>query len=276
MSEQKRMCVMIPVHKPQPTADELISLQACRRHLAEYDCYLVHPAGMDTRAYIAAHHALILKPVDPDWLSSIERYNKMKLSLSFYDLFAAYNYMLTYELDAFIFSADLEQANAFKFDYIGAPFFEGYWAAVPGAPFIKGGNSGFSVRNVQACITVLRSMGKFKLRWMLYKIFLSNLPSLKLRLNRLTKYKYEVFISGSFGFYFADFHLNEDVVWSEIVPQLFPTFTIADPLSALKFSFEYNLNDSLRLNNGELPLGCHAWFKHLDFWKKFIDTEKLN
>ena len=275
MVSAKNMCVMIPVHKPQPSADELVSLRACTRHLAGYDCYLVFPEGMDTRAYTNEHETLLLKPVDPVWLSSVKHYNKMKLSLVFYELFANYHFMLTYELDAYIFDAELEKANAFKFDYIGAPFFEGYWEAAPGAPFINGANSGFSVRNVQTCIAVLKGMEQFRFRWMLYKLFLSYLPSLKCRLNKLTNYKYDVFISGKFGFHFAGFHLNEDLVWSEIVPLLFPAFTVADPMSCLKFSFEYNLEESLKLTNGRLPLGCHAWFKHLDFWKKYIDTESL-
>jgi hypothetical protein len=276
MSNKASMCVVIPVHKPQPSADELISLHACKRHLFSYDCYLVYPDGMDVSIYTIAYPGLKLQPVSPAWLASVEAYNKMKLSLAFYMLFNAYDFMLTYELDAYIFNADLEEANAFKFDYIGAPFFDGYWAAVPGAPFIKGGNSGFSVRNIQSCIRVLRSMKKYRLKWMLYSIFLSHLPALRLKLNKITNYRYDVFISGKFGFYFARFHLNEDVVWSEIVPQLFPKFTIADPLSALIFSFEYNLEDSLKLNNGNLPLGCHAWFKHLDFWRRYIDTENVN
>ena len=275
MGDTKSMCVIIPVHKPQPTADELVSLNACKMHLSGYNCYLVYPKGMDVSAYITHHPGLKYKPVDIKWLSSVEQYNKLKLDLGFYEMFAAYNYLLTYELDAYIFHNNFEQANAFKFDYIGAPFFEGYWAALPGAAFIKGGNSGFSVRNVASCLYVLRAMRKFRFKWALYKIFLSYLPWLKAKINQLTGYRYDVFVSGKFGFYFADFHLNEDVVWSEIVPQLFPAFTVADPLSALKFSFEYNLDESLKLNNGQLPLGCHAWFKHLDFWKKYIDTEKL-
>jgi len=266
---------MIPVHKPAITADEVISLQACKAQLSAYDCFLVHPQGMDTGAYTAIHPGLILKPVDADWLSSIEKYNKMKLSLGFYRLFAAYEYMLTYELDAYIFHADFESVSALAFDYIGAPFFKGYWAAKPGDPFIKGCNSGFSIRNVQACIHALESMERYRLGWWLYSLTLAHSSRLRRLLNGWTKEKYEVFITGRFAFSFATFHLNEDLVWSEVVPQLVPAFTVADPMSALKFSFEYNLEDSLRMNGGKLPLGCHAWFKHPSFWEKYIDIKSL-
>ena len=266
---------MIPVHRPVLKADERLSLRACKTHLSACACYLVHPEGMDTKAYTDEYPALLLMPVNHQWLSSIEAYNRMKISLDFYQLFSQYTYLLTYELDAYIFSADFSAANAFKFDFIGAPFFEGYWAAGPGAAFIQGCNSGFSVRNIQSCIRMLSGMKKFRFRWMLYKLFLAPVRRLRLWLNKITGNKYEVFITGRFGFYFGDFYLNEDVVWTEVVPQLFPDFKIADPVSALQFSFEYNLAESLKLNNGQLPLGCHAWYKHLGFWKDYINTDTL-
>lgn len=275
MSDTVSLCVVIPVHKPMPSEEEVLALRACKQHLGEYSRYLLFPVGMDARAYLSVDPRLKLKPVDAGWQSSIEKYNKMKLSESFYKLFAEYQYMLTYELDAYIFHSDLSGANAFKFDYIGAPFFEGYWQAKPNAQFIKGCNSGFSVRNIQSCLKALAGMRRYRVHWLLYKIFLSPVNRIKQKVNEWTKGRYEVFVTGRFAFYFEDFHLNEDVVWSEVIPQLFPWFIVADPQSALEFSFEYNLDESLKLNGDKLPLGCHAWAKHLDFWSKYIDTTKL-
>jgi hypothetical protein len=269
--EKTNLCVIIPVHKPVPTADEVVSLRACKKQLNKYDCFLVYPEGMAVNAYTAIHDGLKLMPVNAAWLSSVEHYNKMKLNLNFYQLFATYQHMLTYELDAYIFNPDIEATDALTFDFIGAPFFEGYWAATPHSPFIPGCNSGFSIRNIQSCIQVLQGMKKYRFHWLLYKLFLSPVRPLRLWLNKITKEKYEVFITGRFAFYFAGFHLNEDVVWAEVVPQLFPSFKVADPMSALKFSFEYNLDKSLELNGGNLPLGCHAWYKNLDFWEKYIN-----
>lgn len=270
------MCVIIPVHKPGIAADEEMSLLACKTHLAAYDCYLVYPERMDVSKYTDLYPGLLLKPVNKSWLSSIEKYNKMKLSISFYQMFVKYTYMLTYELDAYIFHSDLAGAGAFNFAYIGAPFFEGYWEAKPGSPFMQGCNSGFSVRNIQACIHALESLVRYRFHWVLYKLTLANSSRLRHMANAWTRGKYEVFLTGRFAFNFANFHLNEDVVWSEVIPQLVPSFTIADPMSSLNFSFEYNLADSLRLNGNNLPLGCHAWAKHLDFWKEYIDLKTLN
>jgi hypothetical protein len=274
--DKERLCVIIPVYQPLLTAAEALSLTACKEHLSGYDCYLIFPQGLDISAYTTIHNGLILKPVKPQWLASIEAYNKMKLDLSFYNMFSDYSHLLTYELDAYIFSDKLKAAHAFEFDFIGAPFFDGYWAVKPDAKLVPGCNSGFSVRNIQSCIKVLSSMHKYRVHWMLYKFFLAPVRRIRLWLNSLTKNRYEVFITGKFACYFDDSHLNEDVAWTEVVPKLFPDFKIADPLSALTFSFEYNLPKSYRLNGSKLPLGCHAWLKHQEFWKDYINLDNLN
>jgi len=273
MSANRNLCVIIPVHKPSLTADEQVSLKACKKNLSQCDCFLVFPQGMDVAAYTGVFSGLVPMPVNPVWLSSVEQYNKMKLNAAFYQLFDQYTHLLTYELDAYIFSPYVEAARAFDFDYIGAPFFEGYWQATSASPFMPGCNSGFSVRNISACINALNAMRRYRFHWLLYRVFLRPVSSLRLKLNRLTNKRWDVFITGRFSFYFDDFHINEDVVWSEIIPKLFPSFRVADPMSALAFSFEYNLEKSLALNNGKLPLGCHAWYKHLDFWKAYINME---
>jgi hypothetical protein len=275
MSADNKLCVIIPVHNPQLLDNEKLSLQACKVHLSNFDCFLLYPDSMDISAYTNICQNLLLKPLPAQWLASIEAYNRMKVSLDFYHLFSEYTHMLTYELDAYIFNNDLKAANAFKFDFIGAPFFEGYWEATPNAPFIAGCNSGFSVRNIASCIQVLQSMQKFRFRWVLHQLFLSRFKPLKDAINRWTKNNYDVFISGKFGFYFGGFHLNEDLIWTEVVPQLFPSFSIAPPMAALQFSFEYNLPQSLKLNGGKLPLGCHAWHRNPEFWDAYISAENL-
>lgn len=273
MSGHNKLCVIIPVHRPHPSADELISLRAAHEQLSGYSCYLIFPDGMDTNDYIKVFPSLKLNPVNTKWLSSVQQYNKLKLNLDFYRSFSRYQYMLTYELDAYIFSADFESVGAFDVDFIGAPFFEGYWEAKPGAKLVAGCNSGFSIRNISSCIAVLQSMHQLKFKWWLWKLFLSHSSKLRIWLNNVTGKKYELYLSGTFAFHFADFHLNEDVAWSEVVPRLFPQFKVADPMTALKFSFEYNLEDSLKLNNDKLSLGCHAWGKHRRFWARYIQMD---
>lgn len=65
----------------------------------------------------------------------------------------------------------------------------------------------------------------------------------------------------------------EDEFWGLIVPRYFKWFNVARPEEALRFSFEVLPEELLKLNNNELPFGCHAWEKYdPSFWKKFIDV----
>jgi hypothetical protein len=271
----KKLCVVVPVHKPVLLGDEEVSLAACAKHLKNYDCFLLYPEGMKTDEYQRLHKSLILMPVSRFWLSSIENYNKMKVDVNFYEMFSNYEFMLTYELDSYIFNSNLADHYSFEYDYIGAPFFEGYISPSQEASFIKGGNSGFSVRRIKSCIHVLRSIKKFRREWLIYKIFLRRLPSklyhgLVYRINLYTKGKYDTFLRGDLSFYFEGTHLNEDGVWSQVVPALFPFFRVADPITALQFSFEACPERLLELNKGNLPLGCHGWAKNKQFWTKYI------
>jgi hypothetical protein len=270
MLKNESLCVVIPVHKPELTIEEEISLKACKRQLHDYDCFLVFPKGMKVDAYLAIYSELRAKPVDPLWLSSVKQYNRMKLSLSFYEKFREFKFMLTYELDAYIFHSNFDQAKVFSYDFIGAPFFQGYLTASPNSHFIQGCNSGFSVRNINTCMQVLQSLNKYRIHWNFYKLFLSKNPRLRFHLNRLTKGRYDIYLNGMLGFYFADHQINEDVIWSRVIPRLFKSFIVADSLNALRFSFEHNPEKLLESNGGELPLGCHAWSKYLNFWEKYI------
>ena len=263
---------MIPVHKEVLSREEDVSLRACKKELSAFDCYLVYPHGMGVKAYTDIFDKLRLQPVAPKWLSSVEQYNKMKLSMSFYLMFSSYSYLLTYELDSYIFRANFEQVNAFAYDFIGAPFFKGYLTAPSDAPFTKGCNSGFSIRNIGSCIRILRSMRKYRLQWMMHKYFFSIFPKVTFHLNRITKDHFNNVLTPKLGFYFsAADHVNEDLVWTRIVPQLFQDFRVADHQSALQFSFEHNPERLFCLNDGRLPLGCHAWYKYRHFWKQHID-----
>ena len=71
-------------------------------------------------------------------------------------------------------------------------------------------------------------------------------------------------------FFFTDEYVNEDIIWSRIIPEFFPGFKIANTETAIKFSFEANPDRLYQLNNNQLPIGCHAWPKFKSFWKDYI------
>ncbi|QNR85306.1 hypothetical protein H9N25_02110 [Pedobacter riviphilus] len=271
-----KLCVVVPIHKKTLTINELISLKQCKYILSTYDVFLVFPEQLDVSEYLKIYPQIQLKPVNRSWLSSIEDYNRMKCSRSFYELFKEYDFLLTYELDSFIFSIEWEKANALNYDYIGAPWFKNnhgiYTDKIVGI-----GNSGFSIRNIKKCREILAWRDKIMPYWSLYsKLYLHKVLRFTLFLKLLDniwnhKGKNVYF----FSFLSADF-IHEDVYWSVIVPKLF-RFKLAKPNDALRFSFEVNPSILFEMNNAQLPIGCHAWEKYdLEFWSRYIPTKVNN
>lgn len=271
ISDTKHICVVIPIHSAEIAATELISLKRCREILGNYDVYLVYPKGMEISVYKHYFPEIILQPVNKKWLSTLDEYNKMKRSLSFYNMFRQYHFMLTYELDAYVFSDNWQEANALDYDFIGAPWFNGYKDNSPKTHIIGVGNSGFSIRNVEKCIAILNKREQMRKAWHRLKQFkLDRIVPLTFFL-RLTDANWKLIRTNYYFIPFVDKeYIHEDVFWCETVPKLFK-FKIAPVKDSLKFSFELEPSVLYKMNDERLPLGCHAWFKYdPDFWKPFV------
>lgn len=277
MKDLKEVCVVIPVHLSLPKKEELISYIQCIRILSDHDIFIVCPNGMDVSFYTDIYPSAEVKFVDRDWLSSIKAYNKMKIDISFYKLFSNYKYMLTYELDSFVFRDELSRWCKYAFDYIGAPWFSGYHKASKTGEIIGVGNSGFSLRNVQKCLLVLRqirpliSMARrtdfFPLKYLfrLMTFALTIFPAMQLSRIRIIRA------------YLNHEYVHEDIFWCKFVPLLLPDFKIATVEDALNFSFDASPSQCYQMTNGKLPFGCHAWTKFdPQFWKQFIPEQSNN
>lgn len=83
-----------------------------------------------------------------NYFKSIDGYNKLMLSPSFYKAFSNYEYILIYQLDAWVFKDELQHWCNQKYDYIGAPIYQNN-------KLIGIGNGGFSLRKVDYCLKVL-------------------------------------------------------------------------------------------------------------------------
>ena len=69
-------------------------------------------------------------------------YSDYVLSSEFYDTFKAYDYMLLYQLDAFVFEDRLMEFWELKYDYIGAPSIYGMECHVLGKQLLYDGKDG--------------------------------------------------------------------------------------------------------------------------------------
>lgn len=141
-----KICIVIPVYKETLNHNEEISLKQCRKILGKYDIFFLKPKGMETD-YLDEQKII---EVEAEYLTSRKKYSDYVLSLEFYDLFPAYDYMLIYQLDAFVFEDCLMNFCAYGYDYIGAPWPYGMECHTCDNALWYVGNGGLSLRNISA------------------------------------------------------------------------------------------------------------------------------
>ena len=272
MVVKSTVCVVIPVHSANPSPAELTSFRQCFKILGEHSIKVLMPTGLNLEIYEGHVNKFERVGVDPVWLSSVEHYNRLKKNELFYDLFNAYDFVLTYELDAYVFKNELQDWCKKDFDYIGAPWFEGWHEAGGAKNLIGVGNSGFSLRKTSKSTSMLKRILQIKY---IYKFCLCK----NKRSNTLFTFLMS-FLKGYFKITntgllprLVDFNRdNEDFFWCMLVGKTFSDFTIAPVNEAIKFSFEANPALLFEQNDRQLPFGCHAWERYDPvFWKEHIN-----
>ncbi|WP_134090761.1 DUF5672 family protein [Olivibacter sp. XZL3] len=261
--KERLVAVVIPFYKETLTDYEKMSMDQCVSVLSAYPIISIRPKRLNKINLSYPIDEYI--DFDDNYFESIEGYNRLMLSDSFYQVFLSkFKYILIYQLDAFVFKDDLAFWCKKGYDYIGAP-----WPPEVGYPDIiksakesvinwyytlfnvqdkhnnphrrqvinRVGNGGFSLRNVRV----------------LHKIASQ-------RKKEISKY-----LQNDHDLY------NEDIFWSVEVNRRSNHIKIPSARIARKFSIEHFPERLLRANKFVLPFGCHAWDKHIDFWRPIFE-----
>lgn len=144
------IAVVIPSHRKSLTSNELISLKQLRKVLGNFDIYFLLPNSLEINYGCSD---ILERRYPDDYFSSPRAYNKFMLNPAFYQDFDTYEYILVYQLDAFVFKENLKEFCDLGYDYIGAPWVDGVF-------FQKNleenmwyvGNGGLSLRKVKSFI----------------------------------------------------------------------------------------------------------------------------
>lgn len=257
-SKQNKMkaIVVIPVYQKELSKLELRSLKQAYQLLHAHPITIIKPASLDLSEITSQFPSLTTTSFEDSFFQGIKGYNNLMLSSVFYERFLTYDYMLIYQLDAYIFRDELLDWCMKGYDYIGAPWLKKQIYRYPGISLImkyshmqkkkqgkiskqdlydKVGNGGFSLRKIS-------SHYQATIR---YK-------------NKIDKY-----LSHNNNHFY-----NEDVFWATEIPE----FQYPAPLEALHFAFDKYPSYCYKLTKGKLPFGCHAWYyrKMKRFWKPII------
>jgi hypothetical protein len=254
----KQVAVVIPFYRDTLTGHEDIALKQCALVLAKYPIIAIKPQSLTLPDNLKDYPFEQVINFDDSYFASIQGYNKLMLDAHFYQAFLNYEYILIHQLDAFVFEDKLSYWCTQNLDYIGAPWLRKKDTGTLKSTLLKVqqyfsirfdlkkqglpnkyqfenqvGNGGFSLRKVK----------KF------YNLCISMKPRIDLYLSR-NEHQY-----------------HEDTFWSIEVNRKKHHINICDYQTALRFAFENSPDRALKLNNNELPFGCHAWDKHPGFWR---------
>lgn len=255
--------IVIPIHSANPKASELFSLNQCYKILGNHKIVILAPIGLNIDKYNIENIDIEFEFIDSKWFNGVQMYNRLKMSKFFYKLFNKYEYLLTYELDAFVFRDDLEYWCNKGYDYIGAPWFVGF--DNPTDELFAVGNSGFSLRNIKSMRKALDS-------------FYYKAPQY---FNAGRRERLFAYFRMPFNYIYNIFgenmslqnapYFHEDMVISQFIGKEIPSFKIAPLNESYQFSFEVSPSLLFKMNNNKLPFGCHAWEKYdKAFWDNYI------
>jgi hypothetical protein len=248
--------VVIPIYKDYFGFLEEKSLLQCLRVLKDYPIVLLQPEGLDN-SYITDKFTNVYAESFPkNYFENISGYNELLLSPLFYERFLDSEFILIYQLDAFVFKDTLKEWCQKGYDYIGAPWiatqhnkivtkilalFDSKKKKERKQIFYKAGNGGFSLRRVSSHYEIAK--------------------------------KQEIFISDFLNADNKPIYTTEDVFWSLKAPEFSKCFRIPDYKEALLFAIDRKPEIAFKIIKNEIPFGCHGINKPkvVDFWKPILD-----
>jgi hypothetical protein len=235
----RSVVVIVPVYQPQLSALEAYSLDCSMAALRGRDIVFIGPEGLDIGYYRARYGAIHFRPYPPVCFASIPGYNRLLLSQAFYRDFGDYEFSLICQTDAIALRDELDDWCAKPFDYVGAPWPDGYSLMVNAGRFegangklvrVSVGNGGFSLRRNHKAIALLDEFDVVR------NVFLQ---------------------TGS----------SEDLFFS-VMGSLSNDYLVPNEITASRFSMELRPSLYHAVNGGHMPMGTHAWWKsEPEFWR---------
>ena len=225
--------VVIPVYKEKLSPEETISLTQARRVFSAEKIVFAAPQGFypdygNLSANIRVEH------FPSQCFTSVLAYSQLCLLDEFYARFSDYEYMLMYQLDAFVFTDRLAEFCALGVDYIGTPIPQFYnsWHILLDAQV---GNGGFSLRRIAA----VRQLLQYK------KLIIRDYP-------------------------LKDWLLvNEDMFFAYCGEKMY--FQVADVKTALNFAVQDDVCNIYKRLSKKLPFGVHGWHSCPEVWREHIE-----
>jgi hypothetical protein len=254
----KKAAVIIPFYKDTLSEYESIALRQCFKILPGYNIIAIKPEGLTLPGDITKYPFFKITNFQDGFFADVQGYNRLMLSADFYKAFIDYEYILIYQLDAFVFKDELLYWCDQGYDYIGAP-----WIKQAKRSFFK-----LIKKSIQYYIHTRYNIldnGMPTAKHLEYKVGNGGFSL------RKTKKMHDLCITlqDKIAFYNnqQSHYYNEDIFWSVEVNRKRNVIKKPGYKKALKFGFEMYPERAFEINKQQLPFGCHAWEKYPEFWK---------
>lgn len=283
--------VTIPVYKDHPNEVEIASFKQCLTVLSKHDVVLFTHNQVNLSEYQRISEELG-KPVKVEYFSkeyftSVASYNKLCFQCAFYKRFVQYEYMLIYQLDAWVFNDKLEEWCAKGYDYVGALIFQAPNNDGEDYKLLGVGQGGFSLRRVSWFVNRLSGIRQFCPVLSPKSIFKhsSHMRHANMRnmehWNPVRFYIKETIlvllrllgVANNMFFFARRPNISEDLVFGAYSEDaLLCKPKLPNYLEAAKFSFEMQPEKLFHKIGETLPFGCHGFERcdYTEFWKQYI------
>lgn len=236
--------VLIPIYKESFDTDEEFSVSKSLTNLKGHDVYWVAPDSLNLTYYQKHFEGVQVKRFEDSYFENIPSYNRLFVRKNIYIAFAEYEYVLICQPDAIVLKPELNQWIEKPYDYIGAPWPNGYALTIliKSIPIPEGvicntfvGNGGLSLRRNKACIRLIEEFADVSNEW-------------------------------------AEVGHAEDLFFA-FMGTLSKDFMMPNLMTAAHFSHDVDPIYLQKLINHEMPFGLHAWNKYdREYWlKKFAE-----
>lgn len=154
----KECVIIIPIYKETFEDTEEIALKQCFKVIKDFDIFFITKHGLYNEWFKYANG---VKYYDPSVFTNRDSYSRFMLNSIIYKDFDDYEYMLIYQLDAFIFYDNIYYFCQLGYDYYGAPWIPGTVAHTPiDSKLLYVGNGGFSLRKISTFINWTKDYAK--------------------------------------------------------------------------------------------------------------------
>ena len=239
--------VVIPVHTNKLSKNHILGAQRALDLFKDFSPVILCHSRIVDWVKATFGFSVSLKIVDFAYLKSVRDYNRLMLSVDFYDQFSASDYILICQPDVFVYHNSLTKFYN-KGDYGGAlTLFNEHQPVV--------GNGGFSIRKVKAMQHILSR------RLVVPKMWRLSLPIWK-------RFVLGCAIRVGFEDYFVrSGRVNEDYVLS----MMMESNDVMNEIDASWFS-----QDAIAPKHNVTPMAFHAWEKYASVEERNYILRQLN